>query len=155
MPATWNSGTGSGICAETPVAPALYQTKPSNARIMRTLIISLAAKSETVHTVTTFRAGSNTLGLLNTSLSKLGKTMPALVIDRYENFHLTDVDMLLIAYTDTDTDQKKTNSPIPIRRKRNSPIPIWKIIRYRYWYYHFLSKLPSMRTKNSRLWLKT
>ena len=103
---------------------ALYQTKPSNAGIMRTLIISLAAKSETVHTVTTFRAGSNTLGLLNTSLSKLGKTMPALVIDRYENFHLTDVDMLLIAYTDTDTDQKKTNSPIPIRRKRILPIPM-------------------------------
>ena len=88
---------------------------------MRTLIISLAAKSETVHTVTTFRAGSNTLGLLNTSLSKLGKTMPALVIDRYGNFHLTDTDndMLIITDadtdTDTDTDKKKTNSSIPIQ----------------------------------------
>ena len=63
-----------------------------------------------------------------------------LVVDRYGNFHLTDTDMLIIAYTDTRTDQKKTNSPIPIpiRRKRNSPIPIWKIIRYRYRcrYYH-------------------
>ena len=38
-----------------------------------------------------------------------------LVKDRYGNFHLTDTDMLII--TDADTDKKKTNSPIPIRRK--------------------------------------
>ena len=75
-----------------------------------------------------------------------------LVIDRYENFHLTntDTDMLIITYTDTD--KKKTNSPIPM------PIPIWKIVRYwyQYWYryYNFLTKLPLMRTRNSLIWVK-
>ena len=42
--------------------PAFYQTRPSNARIMITTVSWLAAKSQAVDTVMTFRAGSNTLG---------------------------------------------------------------------------------------------
>ena len=81
-------------------------------------------------------------GGISLSLNYLNRV----VIDRYGNFHLTDTDMLIITYTDTDTDtdMKKTNSPIPIpipiRRITNSPIPIWKMVRYRYRYYHSLSK---------------
>ena len=48
--------------------------------------------------------------------------MLALLIERYGNFHLTDTDMLIITYADTD--KKKMNSPIPIRRKGISPIPM-------------------------------
>ena len=40
---------------------ALYHTKPPNAEIMLNQVILLAAKSETVVTGTTFRAGSNTI----------------------------------------------------------------------------------------------
>ena len=58
-----------------------------------------------------------------------------IVIDRYENVHLTDTDtdMLIVTdadtdtdmliITDADTDMKKRNSPIPMQ------IPISKIIR--------------------------
>ena len=48
------------------------------------------------------------------------------VIDRYGNFHLTDIDtdMLIITDAYTDTHKKKTN--LPIKRKG--------IQRYRCWY---------------------
>ena len=41
----------------------------------------------------------------------------SLVIDRYGNFQLTDTDIDMLIITDADTDKKKMNSPILIRRK--------------------------------------
>ena len=55
--------------------PALYQTKPPNAGIMLTSVTWLAAKSETVDTGSTFRAGSNTPRFAN----YLAFGMPALI----------------------------------------------------------------------------
>ena len=52
MPATLNAASGSEIYA---------QTKPPNAGIILTSVSRLAAKTETVDTGSTFRAGSNTL----------------------------------------------------------------------------------------------
>ena len=48
---------------------------------------------------------------------KLFDTWFELVIDRYGNFHLTDTDTDMLIITDADTDKKKINSRIPIRRK--------------------------------------
>ena len=53
--------------------PALYQTKPPNAGIMLTPVTRLAAKTKTVDTGSTFRAGSNTLGFAKYFVSGTGE----------------------------------------------------------------------------------
>ena len=53
--------------------PASYQTKPPNAGIMLTSVSRLAAKTETVDTGSTFRAGSNTLRFANYFASGTGE----------------------------------------------------------------------------------
>ena len=53
--------------------PELYQTNAPNAGIMLTSVTWLAAKSETVDTGSTFRAGSNTLRFANYFASGTGE----------------------------------------------------------------------------------
>ena len=71
--------------------PALYQTKPPNARIMLTSVTWLVAKSETVDIGLTFRAGSNTLRFANYFASgiredNVGTEMTEVSISAEDNF---------------------------------------------------------------------
>ena len=68
--------------------PALYQTKPQHEGIMLTSVTWLAAKSETVDTGSTFRAGSNTLSFAKYFASGIGEDNAGAEMTKVSTCHL-------------------------------------------------------------------
>ena len=65
MSATWNAGSGSEICAETPVAPGIIPNHTTNCQNCANPSQLTGCQIRDSGYCTTFRAGSNVLGFAN------------------------------------------------------------------------------------------